>query len=127
MKILTCCAGGNWRSHHLALLLKDFYHHDAIALGLATVSGQDTRRMLFEWADLIVLTTDEVNHGHVPPEFASKTVLWDVGPDTFNHPPSRELYAKHIAFLDANAAVVGQPVPEHVNVVNDLRHWDGIS
>lgn len=102
------------------MLLKDYYHHDAIALGLATTNGLDTRQMLCEWAELIVLTTDEVNHGHIAPEFAAKTVLWDVGPDRFKHDMDPELLALDIAFIDAYPAI-GPPVGKYAADVDNMR------
>ena len=118
MKILCCCAGGNCRSVGLAYLLKDFWHIDALALGLATVSGPETRTMLFEWADHIIPCTDEVNHGHVPEQYQPKTSLWDVGPDRWGNSLHPELLSLYIPTVLES---FGPPVPEHRQTVERLR------
>lgn len=120
MKILCCCGGGNWRSQHCALILKDVFHQDALAVGLATANGNDTREMLYEWADLIIVLTTEVI-GNVPERYRSKTVLWDVGPDDYDHQPSLLLMRNILTHLDASGINFG---PE---VVGWAQTWRAVS
>lgn len=51
MKILCICERGNSRSVALAYLFKDWLGQDALSMGI-TASSEDTKRMLYEWAEL---------------------------------------------------------------------------
>lgn len=107
MKILCCCAGGNWRSHHLALILKDCFHQDAIACGLATSQGDDTLEMLYNWADKIIVMTNEVKD-NVPEQWRYKMEVWEVGQDNYNHTVSSALMREIIKHIDAQPELFGE-------------------
>lgn len=84
MKILCMCQRGNVRSAALAFLLKDYYGHDAVAIGWET-AGVELKGMLFPWADLIVVL-EPYMLDHVPEPHLIKTRVADVGPDGFGSP-----------------------------------------
>ena len=54
--------------------------HEVISAGILTLSDE-TMRMLYDWADRVVLL-DGRYRDQIP---AEKLVLWDVGPDIFDH------------------------------------------
>jgi hypothetical protein len=62
LKILTVCEGGTCRSVTIACLLR--YHfrgdHDVIPMSLAKTS-EDTRRMLYHWADHVHTVDAEIH------------------------------------------------------------------
>lgn len=89
MKVLCVCANGNSRSVALAYILKRDYHFDALAMGLS-VSGEDTQKMLFEWADWVLLT-DNNFADFIPGEYKSKLKVYDVGEDVFFRGFKKEL------------------------------------
>lgn len=78
MKILTVCHGGNSRSVAMAYMLK-VQGHDALACGVGP-NSEETKRVLYNWADLIVLMSAEFLPW-IPKEFMKKTVVVEVGPD----------------------------------------------
>ena len=80
-KILTVCSRGNSRSVALAYLLKDGLDFDAIAIGVDSASN-DTKDMLYRWADLIIVVHDELAPS-IPQEFHDKMRIWNVGPDRY--------------------------------------------
>ena len=82
MKIVVMCQQGNSRSVALAYLLKEM-KHEAIAIGVLSTS-RNTRKMFYDWADLIILVINEKRYKHwIPKEYHSKVKVWDVGPDIF--------------------------------------------
>lgn len=87
MKIVTVCEQGLNRAVTAKWLLQ-FRNHEVIAAGLKRLSS-DTLQMLFDWADLIVLL-DGRYVDDIPPE---KLLVWDVGPDRFEHHYNPELVA----------------------------------
>lgn len=92
MKVLTVCAYGNVRSSCLARQLKDWYFQDAIAAGLVA-NAPETLTMLFNWADLILLTDMSLDpknyiHSDVGKE---KFQTFDVGRDRWGNPVDPEL------------------------------------
>lgn len=80
MKVLCLGRHGNSRSVALAYLLKR-KGHDAIAVGMRCMR-RDTRKMLLDWANLIVLLHEKCQEG-VPDEYWSKLKIWEVGKDTY--------------------------------------------
>lgn len=80
-KVVAMCQGGNSRSAGCGYLLKYFYDKDAIACGWEK-NRPETLRMLFTWADKIVVMQEEFRR-FVPTEFHHKTVACDVGPDVW--------------------------------------------
>ena len=81
MKILTVCERGLHRSTTAQWLLQH-EHPDAeiISAGCKTLSAE-TMQMLYDWADKVVLLDGRYRDA-IP---ADKLVLWDVGPDIFEH------------------------------------------
>ena len=81
MKILTVCERGLHRSTTAQWLLQH-EHPDAeiISAGVLTLSAE-TMQMLVDWADKIILLDGRYRQGWP----AEKLVLWDVGPDIFEH------------------------------------------
>ena len=83
MKILCMGRHGNSRSATLAYLLKR-REHDAIAVGMRCM-GKDTRKMMLDWADLIILLHQKCQEG-VPQDYWSKLKIWQVGRDRYFKP-----------------------------------------
>lgn len=100
MKILCICDGGNSRSVGAAYLLKEEERHEAIAIGLARTT-RETRKMLYEWADRIVLTVGK-RRGYIPEEYVHKLRVWDVGPDTYFLGYKEELLSQLREYLKTN-------------------------
>lgn len=90
MKILCVCGKGINRSVHIASLLK-WHKHDTIAIGLENTT-QDTLKMLFDWADAIILT-DAMQVYQMPNGYKEKVKLWNVGPDNYPRPYNKHLMA----------------------------------
>lgn len=80
-KILCMCQGGNSRSVALGFLMKYRYGEDALACSWEK-NSPDTLKMLFEWADkIIVLQAHFVQY--IPAEYHAKVGVVDVGPDVW--------------------------------------------
>jgi predicted protein tyrosine phosphatase len=92
MKIVTMCFGGNVRSVGLKFLLHAKYGHDAIACG-HDYNTPETRNMLFEWADYIVVMTADFAQ-YVPDKYRYKTFCYDVGEDRYHNPFHPELQSQ---------------------------------
>jgi hypothetical protein len=87
MKVLCICQKGNMRSVALAHILKTEHKLDAIAMGICT-SSPDTQKMLFEWCDVMILTSKRYIE-LIPLEYRRKLKVWHVGTDRwFNGYPS---------------------------------------
>jgi predicted protein tyrosine phosphatase len=91
-KILTMCAGGNVRSVGLKYLLKYKYGHDALACG-QDANPPETREMLCKWADYIIVMTENY-FKEIPTEYHNKTLIYEVGPDTYGYAFNPELLTK---------------------------------
>ena len=81
MKVLCLCQKGNSRSVVCAWLLRKMFGHEALAAGMVTTSRR-TRRMLYQWADRIVLVVPRYAH-RIPEEFRGKLRIVDAGRDTW--------------------------------------------
>lgn len=93
MKILTICEGGNVRSVALAFILKDQLGHDAIAMSWRRNSLK-TKKMLFKWADKIVLMEDlrtKTFEKNLPKICGEKIQVLDVGQDQWYNPMHPDL------------------------------------
>ncbi len=90
MKVVTMCQGGHVRSVGLKYILRYKLGHDVIACGWEG-NTEDTRRMLFAWADAIVIM-QAAFISHVPQEFHDhadgrrRLFCYDVGEDRFGNP-----------------------------------------
>ena len=80
MKILCLGRKGDSRSVTLAWLLKR-RGHDAIAAGMRCM-GKDTRMMMLNWADLIILLHQKCQEG-IPQDYWHKLKVWPVGRDVY--------------------------------------------
>jgi hypothetical protein len=80
VKILCFSRKGKSRAACLANLL---HHrgHETIAVG-ARVLGRETRKMLFEWADRIILLHEKCETA-IPDTYWDKLSIWEVGRDTY--------------------------------------------
>lgn len=99
MKILTVCDQGNNRSVQFAHILK-YWKHDTLPVGLDTTSAE-TLKMLFDWADIILLT-EESQRFKLPIGYDSKIKVFDVGADNYPRPFNAELHAIAKRFLEEN-------------------------
>lgn len=90
MKILCICEGGFTRSVCLAGHLKNTGgkpDHDAITAAWRC-NSKETMGMLCDWADRVIVMQPymvKAIHEIRGPEGAGKTLVCDVGPDTYSH------------------------------------------
>lgn len=96
MKILCVCERGNNRSVCLARILKDYYGHDAIAIGSET-NGVDILITLSSWADMIIVLDKRIDI--VGKNFHEKLLLWDIGPDVWGINFHPELERKLLSYI----------------------------
>jgi len=89
-KILTMCAGGNVRSVGLKWLLRYKYGHDALACG-QDANPPETRDMLCEWADYVVVMTENY-FKEINPKYHYKTLICEVGEDRYGYASHPELF-----------------------------------
>ena len=82
MKVLCLCQKGNSRSVVLAWLLRKQFGHETLAAGMVTAS-RATRKMLYEWADRIILVVPRYQH-RIPEECRDKLRVIDAGGDPWN-------------------------------------------
>lgn len=109
MKIVTVCSQGNNRSVHAAYMLR--YRrkvdgggtNDVIPIGIKTMS-RETTMMLFNWADLIILT-DKRYLPLLPENYGDKLRIWDVGEDRWPRPFDKELLSLLKAHMERDSAV----------------------
>lgn len=113
-RILCVCDEGNNRSVHFGHPLK-YWGNDVLTLGL-NKNEADTQAMLFEWADVILLTA-ATQLAKVPWDCRPKVLLLDVGEDHYPRPfnPTlarivRERLAQHKARLDHTHREAGAAV-----------------
>lgn len=96
MKIVTVCEQGNNRSVHAAWLVRYNAKHlgsgtnEVLSVGINLFS-QETLKMLFDWADIIILTDVRFRNMIEMPTYNEKVHVWDVGPDRFEHNLNKEL------------------------------------
>src|SRR5579864_8658244 len=99
MKILCVCERGNNRSVCLARILKDYYGHDAIAMGSET-NGYEVRQFLINWAEIIILLDERIEvSGMAVSNIIKKIKRWDVGPDIWGNHFHPELERKLISYI----------------------------
>lgn len=99
MKILCCCYGGNSRSVSLAMLLKlNHGQRDVLALGLGHTS-EPTKKMLLDWAEVVVLVGEKSLFDLVPEEYRGKIVWVNIGPDRWYNPMHPDLTTRLLPVL----------------------------
>jgi len=90
VKIVTMCDRGLTRSVGLADVLKrHFEPTDVIPIGCLE-NTKETLVMLFEWADKIVIMRGRMIES-VPAEYHYKTLVCEVGEDTYGDSKNRSL------------------------------------
>jgi len=106
MKILTVCQGGHVRSVAAKYILKYRYGHDVLACGWES-NTPETREMLCEWADYIVIMQAAFKQ-FIAPKYHGKLFAYDVGEDRYGNPFHPDLQAgidgiikQHGLFLNA--------------------------
>jgi hypothetical protein len=109
VKILVVCHHGNNRSVNFAHRIK-YIGHDVLTAGLKT-NSTDTLRLLYEWADSIIITEESQE---IPDEYFEKVTLFDVGPDTYPRPFNPELDGKVKEIIKQNRAWLGT----HIEKIN---------
>lgn len=110
MKILTVCRAGLVRSVSLADVLKlHFEPTDVIPIGI-DFNDSETKVLLYEWADKIVVM-EEHYLDKIPLEFREKTLVCEVGPDTYGHSKNPELIDKVFTWTRENQEKMG--IKEH--------------
>lgn len=102
LKIVTICQGGVVRSVGLGRLLKDRdvagRQHDTVALSWQW-NSREILEMLGAWADrVIVMEPSMVNM--IPESLRPKTVVCDVGPDTYGNAQHPELMRKCLEWMN---------------------------
>lgn len=83
-KYLCCCQGGKVRSVGTKYVLNDFYKIKSVLTCGLENTDPDTLETLFQWADIIIVSATPEVAALVPEQFQSKTVLFNVGPDTYH-------------------------------------------
>lgn len=92
MKVLCLCSWGNVRSSCLARQLKDWYGQEALVAGLAA-NSVFTLRMLFDWADLILVACELKVTDYINPVPMEKIHDFNPGEDKWQTPSHPELVA----------------------------------
>jgi hypothetical protein len=87
MKFLCLCHYGHSRSVALCRVLHA-RGHEAVPVGVGTSPSAIPRLCL--WADKVVCLQEGFAK-HVPPGFAGKVVIMDVGPDRWSNPYNQDL------------------------------------
>ena len=80
-KVLCVCGEGVSRSVGLQWMLKRFYQIDALPVGVGS-NSKETVSMLMNWADVIIITTYEIDIKKYK-QYNKKILVWDVGPDRY--------------------------------------------
>lgn len=78
-------------------MMKHKLGHDAIAIGIRK-NSEDTRLMLYGWADWIVLAAGKYAK-EIPAEFHPKLKVWDVGTDIWFKGFPEDLLKKYATYL----------------------------
>lgn len=120
LKILTVCRAGLIRSNALANVLKlHFKPVDVLACGigehsLGRMNQEDTLKMLFEWADKIIVMETRYKE-KIFPQYQNKVFICDVGADVWNNCTHPDLINKVFIWARLNAQKLG--VTEHNEIL----------
>jgi hypothetical protein len=98
MKILCLCQKGNSRSVVLAWYLRKLQRHETLAAGMVTTS-RTTRKMLYEWADRIILVVPRYSHW-IPEEYHDKLRVINAGRDPWRE-HDQDLLKRYETLLDS--------------------------
>ena len=96
--ILCVCEFGNNRSVTMAWLLKHVSNFETLACGL-NYHTIETKKMLFEWADVIVVPQQELL-AFIPEEHKHKIKFYNIGEDIYPRPHNPELLRKAKKLMD---------------------------
>lgn len=99
LKVVCMCRGGNVRSVAMKMILNRYLGHSSLACGLDT-NDEETRRFLFEWADVIVVMHKEMAC-YVTDHYQFKLKVVHVGNDVWGDPFNEELQLKIVHILNA--------------------------
>lgn len=100
LRILCCCAGGKVRSVAVKYLLEDSYgYEDVIATGLER-NTDETRRMLFNWSQKIIVVGERDLFLKLPIKHLPKAVHFDVGPDVWDQYGHQDLLGRVAPMLE---------------------------
>jgi predicted protein tyrosine phosphatase len=84
-RVLCCCSGGQVRSVAARkVLCDDFGLKAVLACGLEK-NDPDTLRMLFNWADVVIVVGENHLFRLVPEEFLAKAVHLSIGGDRWGN------------------------------------------
>jgi predicted protein tyrosine phosphatase len=108
-KVVTVCQGAHVRSVALKYLLTYKYGHEVLACGWESNTAE-TRNMLFEWADIIVIMQKEFEK-YVPEQYHNKgderkLYSYDVGEDRYGNPFHPELQEGLIQMIEKHGLFV---------------------
>lgn len=84
----------------MKMILNRHLGHSTLACGMEN-NDDDCRRMLFEWADAVVILHRDFESG-VMPEFRHKMHVFDVGDDVWGNPFDPDLQMKIVEMLNTN-------------------------
>lgn len=110
MKVVTVCQGAHVRSVALKYLLTYKYSHEVLACGWES-NTPETRNMLFEWADIIVIMQKKFEK-YIPEKYRDdgdrrKLYCYDVGEDRYGNPFHPELQQMLIQMIEKHGLFVG--------------------
>lgn len=101
MKIVTLCDEGNNRSVTFAFFLRRKYKAEVIPVGFLSTS-RSTRKMLYDWADIIICLVPKRAHW-IPEEYKAKVKVWiGVDPDIYPRGFNPFLRMKARSIIESN-------------------------
>lgn len=112
MKMVCMCQGGNSRSVACAFLMKYEYGHDALSLSWQA-NSDETKNMLFDWADAIIVMTEDFTQ-YVPTKYWAKLAVVDVGDDIWGNGLHPDLLNKIRGLLKNGLSIGRRTVQDEV-------------
>ena len=92
-KIVCCCGAGQVRSVATRKIFNDDFHFtNVLAAGMES-NSMETLRMLFEWADHIIIIGEVGLYNKVPQEYRVKSTHFNIGQDIWINPFHLQLRA----------------------------------
>ena len=108
----------------MAMLLKlNHGQRDVLAMGLGHTS-EATKRVLFDWSDVIVVIGERFLFDLVPEDQQRKIIWVNIGPDRWYNPTHPELVGKLLKVLDLwgkSEAILPYTDPELPPELLDIR------
>jgi len=84
----------------MAWILKYVENFETLTCGLE-YHTPETKKMLFEWADVIVVPEDKLL-AMVPEEYKSKIKFYNIGEDHYPRPHNKDLLLRAKALMEAD-------------------------